>query len=82
MLNAGGLRYDDEFVKHKVLDAMGDMYMLGTPLLASYRAMKSGHALNNKLIRALMQNTEAWEIVTFDDASKAPAGFAQLARAW
>jgi UDP-3-O-[3-hydroxymyristoyl] N-acetylglucosamine deacetylase len=82
VLNAGGLRYDDEFVKHKVLDAMGDMYMLGKPLLASYSAMKSGHALNNKLIRALMLNTEAWEIVTFDDASKAPAGFAQLARAW
>lgn len=82
VLNAGGLRYDDEFVKHKVLDAMGDMYMLGKPLLASYRAMKSGHALNNKLIRALMQNTEAWEIVTFDNASDAPAGFAQLARAW
>nr|WP_315183154.1 UDP-3-O-acyl-N-acetylglucosamine deacetylase [uncultured Albidiferax sp.] len=82
VLNAGGLRYDDEFVKHKVLDAMGDMYMLGKPLLASYSAMKSGHALNNKLIRALMQNTEAWEIVTFDNASDAPAGFAQLARAW
>ena len=82
VLNAGGLRYDDEFVKHKVLDAMGDMYMLGKPLLASYSAMKSGHALNNKLIRALMLNTEAWEIATFDDASKAPAGFAQLARAW
>ena len=82
VLNAGGLRYDDEFVKHKVLDAMGDMYMLGKPLLASYSAMKSGHALNNKLIRALMLDTEAWEIVTFDDASKAPAGFAQLARAW
>ncbi len=82
VLNAGGLRYDDEFVKHKVLDAMGDMYMLGKPLLASYSAMKSGHALNNKLIRELMLNTEAWEIVTFDDASKAPAGFAQLARAW
>ena len=82
VLNAGGLRYDDEFVKHKVLDAMGDMYMLGKPLLASYSAMKSGHALNNKLIRALMLDTEAWEIVTFDDASKAPAGFGQLARAW
>ena len=82
VLNAGGLRYDDEFVKHKVLDAMGDMYMLGKPLLASYSAMKSGHALNNKLIRELMLNTEAWEIVTFDDASKAPAGFAQLAKAW
>jgi UDP-3-O-[3-hydroxymyristoyl] N-acetylglucosamine deacetylase len=82
VLNAGGLRYDDEFVKHKVLDAMGDMYMLGKPLLASYSAMKSGHALNNKLIRALMLNTEAWEIVTFDSASDAPAGFAQLAKAW
>ncbi|WP_367847724.1 UDP-3-O-acyl-N-acetylglucosamine deacetylase [Rhodoferax sp. WC2427] len=82
VLNAGGLRYDDEFVKHKVLDAMGDMYMLGKPLLASYSAMKSGHALNNKLIRALMDNTDAWEIVTFDNASDAPAGFAQLARAW
>lgn len=82
VLNAGGLRYDDEFVKHKVLDAMGDMYMLGKPLLASYSAMKSGHALNNTLIRALMQNTEAWEIVTFDDAAKAPTGFAQLAKAW
>ncbi|MDR7380164.1 UDP-3-O-[3-hydroxymyristoyl] N-acetylglucosamine deacetylase [Rhodoferax ferrireducens] len=82
VLNAGGLRYDDEFVKHKVLDAMGDMYMLGKPLLASYSAMKSGHALNNKLIRALMLNTASWEIVTFDDASKAPAGFAQLARPW
>jgi UDP-3-O-[3-hydroxymyristoyl] N-acetylglucosamine deacetylase len=82
VLNAGGLRYDDEFVKHKVLDAMGDMYMLGKPLLASYSAMKSGHALNNKLIRALMLNTEAWEIVKFANASDAPAGFAQLAKAW
>jgi UDP-3-O-[3-hydroxymyristoyl] N-acetylglucosamine deacetylase len=82
VLNAGGLRYDDEFVKHKVLDAMGDMYMLGKPLLASYSAMKSGHALNNKLVRELLQRTDAWEIVTFDDAAKAPSGFAQLAPAW
>ncbi len=82
VLNAGGLRYDDEFVKHKVLDAMGDMYMLGKPLLASYRAMKSGHALNNKLIRALVDTPDAWELVTFDNASDAPAGFAQLAKAW
>ncbi len=82
VLNAGGLRYDDEFVKHKVLDAMGDMYMLGKPLLASYSAMKSGHALNNKLVRELLQRTDAWEIVTFDDAAKAPTGFAQLAPAW
>jgi UDP-3-O-[3-hydroxymyristoyl] N-acetylglucosamine deacetylase len=82
VLNVGGLRYDDEFVKHKVLDAMGDMYMLGKPLLASYSAMKSGHALNNKLVRELLQRTDAWEIVTFDDAAKAPSGFAQLAPAW
>jgi UDP-3-O-[3-hydroxymyristoyl] N-acetylglucosamine deacetylase len=82
VLNAGGLRYDDEFVKHKVLDAMGDLYMLGKPLLASYTAMKSGHALNNKLVRELMLRPEAWEIVTFEDVAKAPAGFAQLARAW
>ncbi|MCX7276032.1 MAG: UDP-3-O-acyl-N-acetylglucosamine deacetylase [Burkholderiales bacterium] len=82
VLNAGGLRYDDEFVKHKVLDAMGDLYMLGKPLLASYTAMKSGHALNNKLVRELMLRPEAWEIVTFEDAAKAPSGFAQLARAW
>jgi len=82
VLNAGGLRYDDEFVKHKVLDAMGDLYMLGKPLLASYTAMKSGHALNNKLVRELMLRPDAWEIVTFEDAAKAPSGFAQLARAW
>lgn len=82
VLNAGGLRYDDEFVKHKVLDAMGDLYMLGKPLLASYTAMKSGHALNNKLVRELMLRPEAWEIVTFEDAAKAPSGFSQLARAW
>jgi UDP-3-O-[3-hydroxymyristoyl] N-acetylglucosamine deacetylase len=82
VLNAGGLRYDDEFVKHKVLDAMGDLYMLGKPLLASYTAMKSGHALNNKLVRELMLRPDAWEVVTFEDAGKAPTGFAQLARAW
>jgi UDP-3-O-[3-hydroxymyristoyl] N-acetylglucosamine deacetylase len=82
VLNAGGLRYDDEFVKHKILDAMGDLYVLGRPLLASYSAFRSGHALNNKLLRELLQRTDAWETVTFPDEKLAPKGFAQLARAW
>jgi UDP-3-O-[3-hydroxymyristoyl] N-acetylglucosamine deacetylase len=82
VLNAGGLRYDDEFVKHKILDAMGDLYILGKPLLASYSAFRSGHDLNNKLLRALLAKTEAWEVVTFDDDRQAPKGFGQLARAW
>ena len=82
VLNAGGLRYDDEFVKHKILDAMGDLYILGKPLLASYSAFRSGHALNNKLLRELLARTDAWEVVTFDDEKLAPKGFAQLARAW
>lgn len=82
VLNAGGLRYDDEFVKHKILDAMGDLYVVGRPLLAAYSAFRSGHALNNKLLRALMAQPEAWEIVTFDDEKRAPRGFAEVARAW
>ena len=82
VLNAGGLRYDDEFVKHKILDAMGDLYIVGHPLLASYTAFRSGHAMNNKLLRELISQSDAWEIVTFDDAKKAPAGFAEVARAW
>ena len=82
ILNAEGLRYDDEFVKHKILDAMGDLYLLGQPLLASYSAFRSGHALNNLLLRELLQQTKAWEVVTFEDEKLAPKGFAQLARAW
>lgn len=82
VLNAGGLRYDDEFVKHKILDAMGDLYILGKPLLAAYSAFRSGHALNNKLLRELLQRTDAWETVTFDNEKLAPKGFAQPARAW
>lgn len=82
VLNAGGLRYDDEFVKHKILDAMGDLHILGKPLLASYSAFRSGHGLNNKLLRELLARTDAWEVVTFDDDRQAPKGFAQLARAW
>ena len=82
ILNSEGLRYDDEFVKHKILDAIGDMYMLGKPLLASYSAFRSGHDLNNKLARALLSRKDAWEIVTFEDEQAAPSGFAQLAPAW
>ncbi len=82
VLNAEGLRYDDEFVKHKLLDAIGDLYCLGKPLLASYSAFRSGHALNNKLLRELLRRTDAWDVVTFDDENLAPRGFADLAPAW
>jgi UDP-3-O-[3-hydroxymyristoyl] N-acetylglucosamine deacetylase len=82
VLNAGGLRYDDEFVKHKILDAMGDLYLLGKPLLASYSAFRSGHALNNKLLRELLAQRGASEVVTFADEKQAPAGFSQPLRAW
>jgi len=82
ILNADGLRYDDEFVKHKMLDAMGDLYVLGKPLLASFSAFRSGHALNNKLLRELLARNDAWEVVTFEDDRMAPAGFAQPAQAW
>jgi len=82
VLNTGGLRYNDEFVKHKILDAMGDLYLLGKPLLAAYSAFRSGHALNNKLLRELLSHADAYEVVTFEDEKKAPQGFAQLARAW
>jgi len=82
VLNTDGLRYNDEFVKHKILDAMGDLYLLGKPLLAAYSAFRSGHALNNKLLRELLSHADAYELVSFEDEKKAPQGFAQLARAW
>ncbi len=82
VLNTDGLRYNDEFVKHKILDAMGDLHLLGKPLLAAYSAFRSGHALNNKLLRELLSHAGAYEVVTFEDEKKAPQGFAQLARAW
>lgn len=82
VLNVGGLRYDDEFVKHKILDAMGDLYVVGKPLLASYSAFRSGHGLNNLLLRELLAHPEAWDIVTFENEKQAPKGFAQPARAW
>ena len=82
VLNADGLRYDDEFAKHKILDAIGDLHIAGRPMLAHYLAYRSGHALNNRLLRALLADQEAWDIVTFDDEAAAPAGLAALAPAW
>jgi len=82
VLNTDGLRYDDEFVKHKILDAIGDLYIIGKPLLAAYTAFRSGHALNNRLLRELLSHRDAYEIVTFEDESDAPRGFAEVARAW
>lgn len=82
VLNAEGLRYGDEFVKHKILDAMGDLYLIGRPLLTSYSAFRSGHALNNKLLRALLAQKGAYDMVTFENEKIAPSGYAQLATAW
>jgi UDP-3-O-[3-hydroxymyristoyl] N-acetylglucosamine deacetylase len=75
VLNDDGLRYEDEFVKHKVLDAIGDLYLLGHPLIGAYSAYKSGHALNNRILRALMADKEAWEIVTYAEDDKAAISF-------
>ena len=77
VLNHGGLRYDDEFVKHKVLDAIGDLYLLGYSLIGEYRAFKSGHALNNHALRTLIANKDAWEMVTFEDVEQAPISYQQ-----
>jgi UDP-3-O-[3-hydroxymyristoyl] N-acetylglucosamine deacetylase len=82
VLNSDGLRYDDEFVKHKILDAMGDLFLLGQPLLASYAAFRSGHAMNNQLLRALLARPQAYEVVTFADETQAPAGLAWVQPAW
>ena len=77
VLNHGGLRYDDEFVKHKVLDAIGDLYLLGYSLIGEYRAFKSGHALNNQALRTLIANTDAWEMVTFEGVEQVPISYQQ-----
>jgi UDP-3-O-[3-hydroxymyristoyl] N-acetylglucosamine deacetylase len=74
VLNQDGLRYGDEFVKHKILDAIGDLYLVGHPLLAAYSSHKGGHALNNQLARALLAQQDAWELVTFEEAGRAPVG--------
>ena len=73
VLNSDGLRYEDEFVKHKALDAIGDLYLLGHPVIGAYSAYKSGHALNNGLLRQLMEDATAWEFVTFLKPEEAPA---------
>jgi UDP-3-O-[3-hydroxymyristoyl] N-acetylglucosamine deacetylase len=77
ILNEDGLRYVDEFVKHKILDAIGDLYLLGHSLIGAFNGYKSGHALNNQLLRELLKRKDAWESVTFDDASQAPISYMQ-----
>jgi UDP-3-O-[3-hydroxymyristoyl] N-acetylglucosamine deacetylase len=77
VINPDGLRFEDEFVKHKVLDAIGDLYLMGHPLIGAFSGYKSGHALNNALLRAILADDEAWEYVTFDNNEEAPA-FLQL----
>jgi UDP-3-O-[3-hydroxymyristoyl] N-acetylglucosamine deacetylase len=80
VLNAEGLRYGDEFIRHKILDAIGDLYLLGRPFLAAFSAYKSGHALNNRLLREVVADPAATEVVTFERAEEAPAGIAGLLR--
>jgi UDP-3-O-[3-hydroxymyristoyl] N-acetylglucosamine deacetylase len=75
VLNDDGLRYGDEFVRHKILDAVGDLYLAGHPILGAFEGFKSGHALNNKLVRALLAERSAWEEVTFQDVEAAPIGY-------
>ncbi len=77
VLNEDGLRYEDEFVKHKVLDAIGDLYLLGHTLIGAFHGNKSGHELNNRLLRALLADAQAFEVVTFSDEKAAPIAFAQ-----
>ena len=78
VLNSEGLRYDDEFVKHKLLDAIGDLSLVGRPLIGAFTAHKSGHALNNRLVRETLSKAECWELVSFEEASAAPAAIARL----
>jgi UDP-3-O-[3-hydroxymyristoyl] N-acetylglucosamine deacetylase len=83
ILNTDGLRYDNEFVRHKILDAIGDLYLIGHPLLASYVAHKSGHGMNNQLLRALLAQPDAYEIVSFDTLETAPRAYVrQLGQEW
>lgn len=81
VLNEDGLRYEDEFVKHKILDAIGDLYLLGNSLIGEFRGFKSGHALNNQLLRTLIADKDAWEVVTFEDARTAPISYMRPAAA-
>ncbi|WP_298138608.1 UDP-3-O-acyl-N-acetylglucosamine deacetylase [Acidiferrobacter sp.] len=77
ILNEDGLRYEDEFVKHKILDAIGDLYLLGHPLIGAFSACKSGHALNNRLLRVLVADADAWEIVSFEEGDRPAISFAR-----
>jgi UDP-3-O-[3-hydroxymyristoyl] N-acetylglucosamine deacetylase len=77
ILNEEGLRFDDEFVKHKMLDAIGDLYLLGHNLIGQFSGYKSGHSLNNELLRKILFSEDAWEIVTFEDSSIAPISYAR-----
>ena len=77
VVNEDGLRYEDEFVKHKILDAIGDLYLLGHSLIGEFVGFKSGHELNNKLLRKLLENQDSWELVTFDDEQDAPISYVQ-----
>jgi UDP-3-O-[3-hydroxymyristoyl] N-acetylglucosamine deacetylase len=81
VLNEDGLRYEDEFVKHKVLDAIGDLYLLGHGLIGAFSGYKSGHELNNILLRELLEQPSAWEEVTFDDSEAIPVSYAHPAQA-
>jgi UDP-3-O-[3-hydroxymyristoyl] N-acetylglucosamine deacetylase len=81
VLNPNGLRYDDEFVKHKILDAVGDLYLLGRNAIGKFTGYKSGHALNNELLKALLADADAWEEVSFGNASAAPISYVEPAQA-
>src|SRR5512147_127012 len=81
ILNEDGLRYEDEFVKHKVLDAIGDLYLLGHGLIGAFSGYKSGHELNNLLLRNLLERPSAWEEVTFDETESVPVSYAHPAEA-
>jgi UDP-3-O-[3-hydroxymyristoyl] N-acetylglucosamine deacetylase len=77
ILNEDGLRYEDEFVKHKILDAVGDVFLLGSSIIGAFDGYKSGHALNNHLVRKLLRKKDAWEYVTFDDPARVPVSYAR-----
>ena len=81
VLNEDGLRYEDEFVKHKILDAIGDLYLLGHSLIGAFYGYKSGHQLNNQLLRTLVADSKAWEEITFNDSAEAPISYAHPAQA-
>lgn len=81
VMNAEGLRYKDEFVRHKMLDAIGDLYLIGHSILGEYQGYKSGHGLNNLLLRAMLEQPEAWELVTFEDEESAPISYIRAERA-